>query len=82
MVTLVLPYIKSAREGVICLDRNLKIRNYELNGIAFQDVDEIWWLETVGGHHWIAVRRVPDDCYVIMPNQLGLDNFDLARCFF
>lgn len=44
-----------------------------MNSIAFQDVDEIWWLETVGGHHWIA-RRVPDDCYVIMPNQLGLDN--------
>ncbi|HJF44187.1 MAG TPA: C69 family dipeptidase, partial [Thermophilibacter provencensis] len=28
---------------------------------------EIWWMETVGGHHWIA-RRVPDDCYVTMPN--------------
>ncbi|WP_274958325.1 C69 family dipeptidase, partial [Thermophilibacter provencensis] len=24
-------------------------------------------METVGGHHWIA-RRVPDDCYVTMPN--------------
>ncbi|MFR5029034.1 MAG: C69 family dipeptidase [Coprococcus sp.] len=21
---------------------------YEMNGIAFQDVDEIWWLETIG----------------------------------
>ena len=30
-----------------------------MNGIAFQDVDEIWWLETIGGHHWMA-RRVPD----------------------
>ena len=29
-----------------------------MNGIAFQDVDEIWWLETIGGHHWMA-RRVP-----------------------
>ena len=27
---------------------------YEMNGIAFQDQDEIWWLETIGGHHWIA----------------------------
>ena len=33
---------------------------YEMNGIAFQDVHEIWWLETIGGHHWMA-RRVPDD---------------------
>ena len=49
---------------------------YEMNGIAFQDQDEIWWLETIGGHHWIA-RRVPDDVYVVMPNQLGIDHFDL-----
>ena len=43
--------------------------------MAFSDVDEIWWLETVGGHHWIA-RRVPDDCYVTNPNQLGIDHFE------
>ena len=47
-----------------------------MNGIAFQDVDEIWWLETIGGHHWIA-RRVPDDSYVVMLNHLGIDSFDL-----
>ncbi len=77
MVTLVLPYIKSAREGVVRLGNILEeYGTYEMNGIAFQDVDEIWWLETVGGHHWIA-RKVPDDSYVIMPNQLGLDHFDL-----
>ena len=47
-----------------------------MNGIAFQDHDEIWWLETIGGHHWIA-KKVPDDHYVAMPNQFGIDNFDL-----
>jgi len=51
-----------------------------MNGIAFQDVDEIWWLETIGGHHWMA-RRVPDDSYVVMPNQLGIDAFDLDDAF-
>ncbi|MGI6755728.1 MAG: C69 family dipeptidase [Atopobiaceae bacterium] len=77
MVTLVLPYITSAREGVLRLGELLQTYGtYEMNGIAFSDVDEIWWLETVGGHHWIA-RRVPDDVYVTMPNQLGLDSFDL-----
>ncbi|EFI42504.1 C69 family dipeptidase [Peptoniphilus sp. oral taxon 386] len=77
MVTLVLPYIHSAREGVVRLGEILeKYGTYEMNAIAFQDVNEIWWLETIGGHHWIA-RRVPDDCYVVMPNQLGLDYFDL-----
>lgn len=78
MVTLVLPYATSARDGVRRLAALLeRYGTYEMNGIAFSDVDEIWWMETVGGHHWIA-RRVPDDCYVTMPNQLGIDAFDLA----
>ncbi len=78
MVTLVLPYIASAREGILRLGMLLERHGtYEMNGIAFHDADEIWWLETIGGHHWIA-RRVPDDCYVTMPNQLGIDRFDLA----
>ncbi|MDD2214756.1 MAG: C69 family dipeptidase [Oscillospiraceae bacterium] len=77
IVYLVLPFIHSAREGVQRLGRLLETYGtYEMNGIAFQDVEEIWWLETLGGHHWIA-RRVPDDCYVVMPNQLGLDQFVL-----
>ncbi|MBM6866987.1 C69 family dipeptidase [Collinsella tanakaei] len=78
MVTLVLPYIHSAREGVERLGALLaQYGTYEMNGIAFSDADEIWWLETIGGHHWIA-KRVPDDAYVTMPNQLGIDYFDLA----
>lgn len=78
IVTITLPYIKSAREGVVRLGSLLEqYGTYEMNGVAFQDVDEIWWLETIGGHHWIA-RKVPDDVYVVMPNQFGMDEFDLA----
>ena len=81
LVMLVLPYIRSAREGVQRLGQLLETYGtYEMNGIAFQDVDEIWWLETIGGHHWMA-RRVPDDSYVVMPNQLGIDAFDLEDAF-
>ncbi|MBS6135242.1 MAG: C69 family dipeptidase [Faecalibacterium prausnitzii] len=81
IVRLVLPYIRSAREGVARLGSLLEqYGTYEKNGIAFQDVNEIWWLETIGGHHWIA-RRVPDDAYVVMPNQFGLDSFDLQDAF-
>lgn len=77
IVYIVLPYIRSAREGVKRLGGLLEqYGTYEMNGIAFQDQDEIWWLETIGGHHWIA-RRVPDDVYVVMPNQMGIDQFDL-----
>ena len=79
--TIVMPYIASAREGVTFLGNLLeKYGTYEMNGVAFQDEDEIWWLETIGGHHWMA-RRVPDNSYVIMPNQLGIDKFDFDDAF-
>ena len=75
-IVLTLPYITSAREGVIRLGSLIEqYGTYEMNGIGFQDVNEIWWFETIGGHHWMAAR-VPDDCYVVMPNQLGIDSFD------
>ena len=81
LVCLVLPYIRSAREGVLRLGSLLEqYGTYEMNGIAFQDKDEIWWLETIGGHHWMA-RRVPDEVYVVMPNQLGIDSFDLEDAY-
>ena len=77
LVTIVLPYIRSAREGVLRTAELLeKFGTYEMNGIAFSDVNEIWWMETFGGHHWIA-KRVPDDHYVVMPNESGIDSFDL-----
>ncbi|QIL51239.1 C69 family dipeptidase [Weissella coleopterorum] len=77
MLTLVLPYIHSAREGVRRLGDLLeRYGTYEMNGIAFSDVNEIWFLETIGGHHWLA-QRVPDDMYVTVPNQRGIEKFDL-----
>ena len=81
MVTITLPYISSAREGVERLGMLLETYGtYEMNGIAFQDENEIWWLETIGGHNWIA-KRVPDNEYVVMPNQLGTDSFDLEDAY-
>ena len=81
IVVLVLPYIRSAREGVLRLASLLETYGtYESNGIAFNDENEVWWLETIGGHHWMA-RRVPDDQCVIAPNQFGMDSFDLDDAF-
>ena len=81
IVLLVLPYIHSAREGVLRLAKLLETYGtYEMNGIAFNDENEVWWLETIGGHHWIA-RKVPEDRVVINPNQFGMDEFDLEDAF-
>ena len=81
IVMIVLPYIRTAREGVLRLASLLEeYGTYESNGIAFNDENEVWWLETIGGHHWMA-RRVPDDKCVINPNQFGMDAFDLDDAF-
>ena len=77
-LTIVLPYIHSAREGVIRLGKlHEQFGTYEMNGIGFQDKDEIWWFESIGGHHWMA-KKVPDNSYVVVPNQLGIDSFDFT----
>ncbi len=80
-VMLVLPFVKTAREGVLRLGELLeKYGTYEANGIAFNDENEVWWMETIGGHHWIA-KRLPDNMCVIAPNRQGLDIFDLKDAF-
>ena len=80
-VVLVLPYIRSAREGALRLGSLLEqYGTYESNGIAFNDEKEVWWLETIGGHHWMA-RRLPDDVVAIIPNQFAMDSFDFEDAF-
>ncbi|MCG0677887.1 dipeptidase [Lactiplantibacillus plantarum] len=77
MVTLVLPYIKSAKEGVQRLGALIeKYGTGESNSIAFNDHDDIWLFETAGGHHWGAVR-MPEDTYAIVPNQTVVQEMDL-----
>lgn len=45
LVVLVLPYIRSAREGVLRVGSLLEqYGTYEANGMAFSDRDEVWWL--------------------------------------
>ncbi|RYL86845.1 C69 family dipeptidase [Sporolactobacillus sp. THM19-2] len=79
MESVVLPYIHSAREGVQRLGRIIEeYGTYESNGIAFSDADEVWYMETVGGHHW-AAQRIPDDAYAIAPNQTGIQNIDFSK---
>lgn len=76
MLYLVLPFIKTAREGVARLGK--LIEQYgtgECNGIAFADQDEVWYFETGAGHQW-AAQRIPDDCYAICPNIMVIEEID------
>src|SRR5699024_306854 len=78
MVYLVLPFIKSAREGVQRLGHLIETYGTgESNGIAFSDNNEVWYFETDGGHQWVA-QRIPDDAYAICPNIMCIEevNFE------
>lgn len=80
-VSITIPFIKTAKEGVIRLGSLVeKYGTYEMNGIGFSDENEVWWIETIGGHHWIA-KRVPDDSYAVIPNQQGIDIFDFSDAY-
>lgn len=76
--SIVLPYIDSARAGVQYLGKLIKkYGSPEGNGVMFSDNDEIWYMEIVTGHHWVA-QRIPDDCYVVVANQVAIQQVDFA----
>lgn len=78
MLSSTLPYITSAREGVQRLGHLIeRYGTGQSNGIAFADKNDLWYMETAGGHHWVAVR-IPDDCYAIAPNQISIRKIDFT----
>ncbi|MCL6269591.1 C69 family dipeptidase [Sansalvadorimonas sp. 2012CJ34-2] len=77
MVGLVLSEATSARNAVEILGRYIeKYGAGETNGIQFADQNEAWYMETGGGHQWIAVR-IPDDKYLVIANGLRIHGVDL-----
>ncbi len=77
MLTVVLPYVKTAREGVERLGKIVEQKGAaEVNGVIFSDKNEIWYMEIGSGHHWVAVR-VPDNSYAVIPNKLCIGEINL-----
>ncbi|MBS9777315.1 MAG: C69 family dipeptidase [Gammaproteobacteria bacterium] len=76
--SLILPQIKTAREGVELLGKYLKdYGSTEGDILYFVDEKEVWMMEIGSGHHWIAVK-VPDDAYVVVANSLRIHDVDLT----
>ncbi len=76
MVTVVLPYIKTARQGVERLGKIIQEHGAaEADGILFADKDEAWYMEIGSGHHYVA-QRIPDDSYAVVANQLAIQIID------
>ncbi|MGR3742002.1 C69 family dipeptidase [Companilactobacillus sp. DQM5] len=76
MITVVLPYVKTAREGIKRLgDIIEKYGTSETNGVLFSDKEEVWYFENGSGHYWVA-QRIPDDSYAVVANQLAIQEID------
>lgn len=76
MITVVLPYIKTARDGIKRLGNIVETHGAaEANGILFADKNEAWYMEIGSGHHWVA-QRIPDDSYAVVANQLSIQIID------
>lgn len=78
VTTIILPQIRSARQGVELLGKMIETRGSgEGFGIAFADKHEAWYLENAGGHHWLAIR-IPDNQYFVSANQGRFREVDLT----
>lgn len=76
MQSVVLPYIDSAKNGVEYLGKLIaKFGSPAGNSVLFSDKDEIWYMEIVTGHHWVA-QRIPDDAYAIAANRVSIEQVD------
>lgn len=76
MVTVVLPFIDSARDGVRRLGEIVETYGAaESNGVLFSDRDEVWYMEIATGHLW-AAQRIPDESYAVVANQMAIQEID------
>lgn len=72
LVSVVLPFISSAREGVKKVGEIVaEYGSAEGNSILFSDESEVWYMELATGHHWVA-QRIPDDAYAVCSNRISI----------
>ena len=78
MINVVLPFIKSAREGVERLGQIVSEHGAaEANGVLFSDENEVWYFEIGSGHYWVA-QQIPADSYAVVANQLAIQEVDFS----
>ena len=76
MVDLVLPRAKTAREGIELVAKVLDEKgSAEGNIIVVADKNELWYMEILSGHQYVAIK-FPQDRYAIFANTYYLGNVD------
>ena len=76
MTTVVLPHVKTAREGVELIAEIVKKQGAaEGNIVTIADKTGVWYMEILSGHQYVAIKY-PDDKYSIFPNTFFLGSVD------
>ena len=76
MVDLVLPRVKTAREGIELVAKVLDEKgSAEGNIIVVADKNELWYMEILSGHQYVAIK-FPQDRYAIFANTYYLGHVD------
>lgn len=77
VVSVVLPRIKTAREGVDVLADIMNTKGLQEGAIVvIADQKEIWYMELLTGHQYVAIKY-PDDAYSVFPNCFMLGKVDV-----
>ncbi len=67
--TLVIPYVKTAAEGIRLLGSLVsEYGSAESNGVVIADPGEAWYMEIYTGHQWLAIK-LPEDKVAVIPNE-------------
>lgn len=76
IVRMVLPYVDSAKGAVERTGELIKkFGSPAGNSVLFSDKDDVWYMEIVTGHHWVA-QRIPDDSYAVCANRVSIQQVD------
>ena len=76
IATMVLQEATSAKHGVELLGNIITTYGAgECNILTIGDANEVWYMEIVSGHQWVA-RKMPANKVAVFPNMMMLDQID------
>ena len=78
MTTVVLPHIKTAREGVELIAKIVTEKGAaEGNIVVLADKEGVWYMEILSGHEYVAIR-FPEDKFAVFSNTFFLGSVDFS----
>ena len=79
LTTVVLPRVKTAREGIELIAKVLDEKGAaEGNIVVISDKNELWYMEILSGHQYVAIK-FPDDKFAVFSNTYFLGTVDLEN---